>query len=170
MIFLCTQAACANEGSDQAPIEEVLPALGAQEDAFKQDGDDAALRTIYKASDMRLHECAKLQADGSVVGENCPSAFIVFGPYVAAPGNADVRLTFDIESGGDVVVASDVVSAMAKTFHGAMDEQAVSATAPRRLTYRIHFFQPTYALETRLWVRGEGASNFKISNLALEVK
>jgi hypothetical protein len=119
---------------------------------------------------MKLHDCMMMQPDGSIVGENCPSAFVLFGPYLSAPPNSDIDLAFTIEPSNGVMVSSDVVSEVAKNFHGAFRDQEVAANETRKMAHRVHFFSPAEGVETRLWVRGDGPTRFKISSFAIDVR
>jgi hypothetical protein len=132
--------------------------------------DDSALRRKYGPAEMKLHECARLDESGMIEGTKCPDAFVLFGPYIAVPASADLNVSFEIESQGDLQVISDVVSAFGKISHGGMDDQTIVANEKRKLAYRIHMFQWADSVEARLWVRNDNGTNFKISNLAVEVR
>jgi hypothetical protein len=174
-VLVAVLTACSSKGEQDGSqvAQEVQSALGSTGDGDADQAapvDDPALHRTYGVADMRMHECMKVQPDGSVLGDNCPSAFVMFGPYLTSPPNADLKLTFDIESSSKLVVTSDVVSSLAKNFHGAMDDQEIAPRQARRIGYRIHFSRPAEGVEARLWVRGDGPSSFQISNFSLEVR
>lgn len=164
-------AGCSNRGQDDS--QEVLSALEATSDSVEvpaEAEDDPALRRSYGAAEMKLNECMKVQADGSIVGEQCPSAFVMFGPYMTTPSNADVRLTMEIEAIDGLSVSSDIVSSLAGKFHGSVEDVELKPKEKRRVAYKIHLFNAADGVEARLWVKGAGPSNFRISDFALEVK
>lgn len=171
-VALLVAAACANSDQEITSIAELgsIPSKGNSSEELVAVVDDSALRRSYGPSDMKFHECMMLQQDGTIVGENCPSAFVLFGPYFTVPENADVDLTFTVEPSNNIVMSSDIVSEVAKNFHAAMSDQEIAANEVRKVAYRVHFFQPVNGAETRLWVRGDGPTRFKISNFALDVK
>jgi hypothetical protein len=165
-------AACSNSGQEVTSIAELgsIPSTDGTSDESSAAIDDSALRRSYGPSEMKFHECMMLQADGSIVGENCPSAFVLFGPYISAPNNSDVDLTFTIEPSNKIVMSSDIVSEVAKNFHAALRDEEIAPNEVRKVAYRVHFFQPVNGVETRLWIRGDGPTRFKIANFALDVK
>ena len=172
-IVLLTVMGCTNGSPEtEQSSQELLPALGGDDDDTDEaaDGEDAALRRNYRPNEMRRHECVKLHPDGALVGSNCPSGCVLFGPYLTAPGNADVHVSFDIEPTNTLRFRSDVVSARGKTYHGLMDEVEVGGAGKQKVGYQIHFFQPADNIEGRVWVQGEEPSNFRITNFSLEVR
>jgi hypothetical protein len=132
--------------------------------------DDKALRRGYGPADMKLAQCATLEKDGTILGNGCPSNFVVFGPYVSAPGNSNLRISFEIQSDGPIAVTSDAISEVGKRFHGVMDEQTISSGEKRKLGYGIHLFEPVTALEARIGVRADKPVKFKITNLTINVQ
>jgi hypothetical protein len=134
------------------------------------DKDDADLRRSYVAKDMKVHRCVTANDEGNVLGKECPSALVVFGPYVTVPSNSDVRLKFDIMSPGPLTVMSDVLSDGAKRFHAAIEEEHVAANEARTISYRIHVFDGVRSLESRIGVRGDSPVDFEIKNLKLTVE
>jgi hypothetical protein len=149
-------------GQADASAPVVAPTLTAEE--------DQALRRNYGAAEMRYHECATLQTDGKIRGKQCPSGFVVFGPYVAAPSNSNLHIQFDIQSPTKLTVSSDVVSDLGKQFHGALGEQTIEPNKKLTLGYTIHLPLPAEAVEARLFVQGESATTFDISNLVVGVQ
>lgn len=132
--------------------------------------DDKALRRAYGASDMKVAGCVKVQKDGSIVGDHCPSNVVVFGPYVRAPGNSNVWVSFDIEASDALFVSSDAISQVGQRFHGLMTDQAVAAGEKRRLGYAVHLFEPASALEARIGIRADKPARFTITNLSVRVE
>lgn len=173
-LLLASVSACTNgsAGTDQPSVEEPLPALGGEGDdeEIEPRGDDKALRRKYASAEMRRHECVNLGPDGSFVGSNCPSGCVLYGPYLTAPTNADVRLAFEIESSSKLTLLTDLVSAQGKTYHGATEDLVLNPSEKRTLGYRVHFFQPAHSVEGRVWVQGEEPANFRIYNFRLEIE
>jgi hypothetical protein len=132
--------------------------------------DDTALRRAYGPKEMKLHPCAKLQPDGVVIGQQCPSAFVVFGPYVEAPASARLSIGFEFESDVPVEVMSDVVSEVGKRFHGSIDQQNLPPSERRHLGYSIQLTERVVALEARVGIRATGTVNFKLSKLTVVVQ
>jgi hypothetical protein len=143
---------------------------GSIDAAAELDGSDESLRRVYLPEDMKLHPCAVPRPDGSIVGEGCPSALVVFGPYVSVPANADVKLRFDIESATGLLFASDVLSDRAKQFHGSLDEQFLLPKEKRTISYRVRIFDAARTLETRIGIRSDEPASFTISNLKVSIQ
>jgi hypothetical protein len=132
--------------------------------------EDSALRRAYSADDMKIHSCIARGDDGRITGKSCPSAFVVFGPYITVPASSDVQLRFDIEARDTLILTSDVISNGAKQFHGALDEQLLASGQRRTVGYRIHLFDATRSLETRVAVRADEPIDFEITNLEVKVQ
>jgi hypothetical protein len=168
------EPAQASRGDGVQPLVTTVESLGIDADAATaliDDGhDDKGLRRSYGADVMKFHGCMKVADDGTLRGEACPSALVVFGPYISAPGNANVRFRFDIESEGQLTVMSDVLSDGAKQFHGAVDEQHVRPDEATTIQYRLHLFERASALETRIGIRVDAPASFTISRLALSIE
>jgi hypothetical protein len=133
------------------------------------DKDEASLRRSYGVTDMKTHPCVTAQEDGAIVGKQCPSALVVFGPYVTVPANSDVQLRFDIEASTKVTIMSDVLSDGAKRFHGALDDEAIQPQQSRTVSYKIRVFDGVSALESRIGLRADAPVDFKITNLKLTI-
>jgi hypothetical protein len=119
---------------------------------------------------MKVHSCVTVHDDGSIVGKDCPSTLVVFGPYVSVPSNADVQLRFDIQATSPLSLVSDVLSEGAKRFHGALEEELLDAGETHAVSYRIHVFDPVRALETRIGVRNTAPVSFRITDLRMSVR
>jgi hypothetical protein len=173
-LFFALTSGCANAEAGRKPdIKQTGLAVQpttAQEATEMVDEDDQALRRSYSSSDMKIHSCVRLQEDGSIVGKDCPSGIMVFGPYVSAPSNSNLRLQFEIESPTQISVMSDVLSASATQFHAALEEQVVEAQTRESFRYRIHLFGAARALEARIGLRSAGSADFTISNFLLNVQ
>jgi hypothetical protein len=131
--------------------------------------DDPALRRTYGPLDMRFQDCTKGGADGSIEGTLCPNGCAVFGPYVAAPADSDVRVSFELHASSKLNVWSDVVSNI-KQRHGALEPQTMAAEDSRKFGYRIHLLQGVNALEARVWISAEAPASFKITNFSVSVE
>jgi hypothetical protein len=175
MAFGCANAEARRE-ADPEIMSSVTAAVRAEDGSGNPavkaalDDDDPSLRRSYGSNEMKVHACATRQDDGTLVGEGCPSGIVVFGPYVSAPANANVRLQFEIESPTQLHVMSDVLSSSAKQFHAALEDEVLQPNQPRTVSYRIHLFDSARALEARIGIRADEPSRFKISNLQLSVQ
>ena len=132
--------------------------------------DDVALRRAYTADDMKIHSCVTRVDSGHISGKRCPSAFVVFGPYVTVPASSDVQLRFDIEARGKFHLTSDIISNGAKQFHGALDELTLNLGERRSIGYRIRVFDATRTLETRIAIRANEPIDFEITDLEVKVQ
>jgi hypothetical protein len=167
----CARAEPAVIPKEQNTVEALLADVAGKnslEDAIG--ADDADLRRAFAPNDMKLHGCVKLIDGATLVGTGCPSTFVVFGPYVRAPANSDVRVHFDIESRDVLKVVSDFVSSNAKQFHGATEDQILKPEVPATLGYRIHVFDSAAAVEARVGVQSNKPVNFTITNFALTIQ
>lgn len=174
LLVACEQSA---EGSRASPSAAVAPAAQAAENATTAALVSAsatatadAPRRGYGPVDVKLSPCASLEADNLIVGRSCASSIVVFGPYVGVPANSEVDVSFEVEATNRLAVVSDIVSDSAKRFHGALLEQWVEAGGKQRFGYRVHFFQGTPSLETRIFVRAGGPVDFKIRDLLINVR
>ena len=164
----------ASRGAQSRAFATTVESLGVEADAAMLPVEDAndgrALRRSYGSDIMKVHECVSVTDDGIMRGTACPSTVVVFGPYITAPGNADVKFRFDIESESSLSVMSDVLSDDAKQFHGAVEEQQVKPNEKAIVQYRIRLFEPARALETRIGIRTDKPANFTIARIALTIE
>jgi hypothetical protein len=130
----------------------------------------AALRRGYGPVDMKLSPCVSLLDDHTLVGKQCPSGAVVFGPYVNAPAEADVDVAFELETKTPLVMAADMVSKSAQQFHGSLLEQQIDPGATRPFGYRVHLFKSVAGLESRIFVRASTPADFKIHSLVVTVR
>lgn len=170
-LVLACESAQASRATGRQPLANAVEPLGVGMDAGTMIfDDDKALRRSYGSDIMKVHECVTVTGDGLLSGVGCPSALVVFGPYIAVPGNANVRFRFDIESEGQISVMSDVLSDGAKQFHGAVEEQRVRSNEKTTIQFRIRLFEPARALETRIGIQADQPANFTISKVALSIE
>lgn len=130
---------------------------------------DSALHRAYELTEMRFNECAKLDADGALVGVKCSTGCVLFGPYAAVPKDSDLRLSFDIEAESPLILASDMVSDGGNKTHGTSPEHGIQAQVKRQLDHKVHFTETTAGIEARLWIRADNPTSFKITNFKLQV-
>jgi len=128
------------------------------------------LRRAYLPAEMRLHACASLATDGSIVGHDCPAGVVVSGPRVVAPTHSDVRVRFEIEASRGVELVSDIISDEARRVHARLDQQVVPARERRAIGYGVHVFEAAPAVEARIFVRGPGPIDLRISGLEVDVR
>jgi hypothetical protein len=132
--------------------------------------DGMSLRRAYTVNDIKFNECVTVQADGSAIGKDCPPGCVGYGPYVSAPRDSNVRVSFEFESKSPIVVSSDIVSRRAANVHASLHEQHVPEKELRAFSYSVHLFEPAEQMEARLWLRAEGNSNFKLQNFTVAVQ
>ena len=132
--------------------------------------NSAMLRRGYGPIDMKLNPCVSLEDDHTLVGKQCASGAVVFGPYANAPADADVDVAFEIETKTPLVLGADMVSNSAQQFHGALLEQQIDPGARRSFGYRVHLFKGVSGLESRLFVRASAPADFKIHSLVVTVR
>jgi hypothetical protein len=160
----------AHRERDSKGLGSTVSTLLSEADAGDFTRSGSALRRSYSSSDMKFHACATPEEDGTIIGKQCPSAIVVFGPYVTVPADADIRLRFDITSPMAVKLTSDVLSNSARQFHGALEEQDLAANQKRTISYRIHVFDSVNTLETRVGVRTDVPLDFTITDLRLTIQ
>jgi hypothetical protein len=136
-------------------------------DRVDEGGDE--LRRAYHASDIKLAPCAVLLEDKSIEAKDCANGIVTFGPYVSAPSNADISLSFDITSAEPIFVASDIVSG-GRNFHGALGLTAVTPGSKRHVGYKIHLFEVASGIEARIGVEATSPSTFNLSNLRIAIE
>jgi len=155
------------------PAEKVRSTGAASTSAASPPGpapvDDPALHRTYAAADMKLATCATLLEDGTVEGKNCENGIVLYGPYASIPPNTNVKVSFDIQPTAAASVACDVVSQVGSRFHAATDDTPVEAGKIQHIGFTIRVFEGTAGFENRIWVRSSGKTDFKITNMALQV-
>jgi hypothetical protein len=169
--LLATAAACRENDQPILLGSATLPlALGAEGPSKAATTEaEQALRRTYGAAEMNRHECTTLEADGTIAGDNCPAAFVIFGPYVTVPVNSNLHIRFDIESANSLFVSGDVVSNHTRQFHGSFGDRPISAAQKQYIDYKINFALTTEAVEARVFIRADAPSTFKITNLVVGV-
>jgi hypothetical protein len=151
-------------------VRESTKAGGKSNVAEPDSAMDAAPRHVYRASDMLLGPCTRLDEAGAIVGKGCQGGFVVFGPYASISGKSNVQVRFEIESDEELVLSSDVVSNMGKLHHGDLGNQTVRPEVKRRLSYRAQLAEGGEAVEARIFIRPGDDGTFKISNLEIAVR
>jgi hypothetical protein len=177
-LSLLTLTACDRDPAD-VPANPILPppvtaeASGA-EAAASVPGPAAsaseALRRGYGPVDMKLNPCVSLEDDHTMIGKQCGGGAVIFGPYVSVPAGADVDVAFDIETKAPLILGADMVSNSAQQFHGALLEQQIEPGPKRQFGYRVHLFRAVDGLESRIFVRASGPTDFTIRSLVVTVR
>jgi hypothetical protein len=129
----------------------------------------AGAKTAYDARAMKLKPCMTLGKDGVLTGRNCPSGFIVYGPYAAVPADTLVEFSFEIEADDELSIYSELVSEKGKNVYLAQPDQKIPAGTRRRFAVRLHVFPQVTGFESRLVVRAPSPVNFKVHSLSLVV-
>ena len=162
--------ACSKNGSRSSEASTTPPEPTVEQETKTAPTEDPPERRGYGPKDMSYHACAKAEEDDTVHGEHCPRGFAVFGPYVGAPENSDVEVSFEIQPSIDTGVYSDLVSNVGQTVHGALTEQSLHAKERRKLGYRVHFFSAASKLEARIALYADAPVDFQIYNLSVVVR
>jgi hypothetical protein len=131
---------------------------------------EQALRRTYGAAELKIHECASVEPDGSVKGRQCPSAFVVFGPYVASPANSNLHVRFEVEAQDRIVVSGDVVSQSTRKFHGSFGDTAIDSDHPATIDFKVNVPLATQGIEARIYIRADKPASFDFRNLNVAVE
>jgi hypothetical protein len=160
-------------GSSAGPLVRTAPSTkGSAKSDVEEPDDEAetAPRRVYRAPDMLLDPCTRLDEAGAIVGKDCQGGFVVFGPYASVSGKSNVRVRFEVESDEELVLSSDVVSNMGALHHGELGNQTVRPDAKRRLSYRAKLAYGGEGVEARIFIQKGDDATFKISNLEIAVR
>jgi hypothetical protein len=156
--------------STGVPLARRADASAAGDAPPAQLSTDQALRRTYGPAELKFHECVSVEPDGIVKGQECPSAFVVFGPYVASPANSNLHVRFDVRSRDRLRVSGDVVSESARKFHGSFGDTAIAPDQPVTIDFKVNVPLPTQGVEARIYIRAEKPANFHIQNLSVGVE
>jgi hypothetical protein len=169
-VLVTTALACEKaEAPTPAGAEQIIAPNTPQRQVTEPALEASALRKAYGLAEMKFNDCTKLNAEGALVGEDCTTGCILFGPYAAVPKNSDLRMAFDIESQGPLVVASDIVSDTGSKNYGTLEGQGIQPKSTRHIEYKVHFDETNAGIEARLWITADSPTDFKITNYNLEV-
>jgi hypothetical protein len=119
---------------------------------------------------MRFAPCATRESETVIVGKGCAPSIVVYGPYVSAPANSDVEVSFRIEAKTRVALVSDIVSNMAQSFHGGLLEHTLEPGVEHSVGYKVHLFRGVDTLESRIFVRSDVPADFQIKDLVVNVR
>jgi hypothetical protein len=128
-----------------------------------------AMRRSYGARDMKLSECTKVGADGTITGTRCPSGCVVFGPYVPAPPQSNVHVSFELYARGPLEFSSDMVTDV-KLTRGRVGAQHLATGELRKLEYDVYLPDAGKALEARIWINAQDPAAFEVRNLSVRVQ
>jgi hypothetical protein len=134
------------------------------------DEGDADLRRGYGIVDMRFDGCVKRQNDHTVLGDSCPTGFLIYGPYVPVPANSEIDVSFDVRPSKDILIYADIVSQMGKQTLAGLNRQRVAAGQLQKVGYRVHVFNADVNVESRIGMDAEPGTHFELSNLTMTVR
>jgi hypothetical protein len=147
---------------------QLQPTPGAPANALEQ--EDPELRRGYGIVDMRFEPCVTAKGDSALRGEACPAGFVIYGPYVNVPPNAEIEVTFEVESPQKVEVYADLVSQMGKQGLAALHPQVLEAGVVHKLGYRVNTFRPDPFVESRIGFRSATPVEFALTNYTMVVR
>ena len=110
------------------------------------------------------------RGDSVLRGEACPPGFVIYGPYVNIPANAEVDVIFDVTSTQDVEVYADLVSQMGKQGLAGLHPQVLKGGVGHKLGYRVNTFRPDLFVESRIGFRSSAPVEFVLSNYTMTVR
>lgn len=155
-----------SEPSSNTLEAQPAQALGADD----LEPDDAELRRGYGVVDMRSNACVTRKDEKTFVGSACPPGFVIYGPYVAVPANADIEVAFDIKSNKRVEIYADIVSRMGTQTLAGLNRQTVEPGVDQKLGYRVHIFNADTNVESRIGMNADPGTEFEIANLTMTVR
>lgn len=147
---------------------QLQPLPGTATSAVEQ--EEPELRRGYGIVDMRFEPCVTARGDAALLGEACPPGFVVYGPYVNVPANAEIDVTFEVQSTHDVDVYADLVSQMGKQGLAGLHPQPLKAGVTHKLGYRVNTFRPDPFVESRIGFRSSMPVEFVLSNYTMTVR
>jgi hypothetical protein len=128
------------------------------------------LRRGYGIVDMRFEQCVTTQGDTALRGEACPPGFLVYGPYVSVPANAEIEVTFEIQPSQKLEVYADIVAQMGKQALAGMNPHVLEPGITHKLGYRVNTFRADPFVESRIGFRAATPVGFVISNYTMTVR
>jgi hypothetical protein len=132
--------------------------------------DEPDLRRGYGIVDMRFDACVKAEGDQALHGEACPGGFLIHGPYVNVPANAEIEVTFDVQPTEAVEVYADIVAQMGKQSLGGIKPHLLEAGIRRTFGYHLNVFRPDSFVESRIGFRSSASVEFLITNYTMTVR
>jgi hypothetical protein len=132
--------------------------------------DAPELRRGYGIVDMRFDSCVTAQGDAALRAEGCAPGYLVYGPYVTVPGNAEIDVTFDIQPTQKVEVYADIVAQMGKQGWAALNPQVLQPGGTYKLGYRVNTFRSDPFVESRIGFRSTTPVGFVITNYTMTVR
>jgi hypothetical protein len=128
------------------------------------------LRRGYGVVDMRFEACVTAQGDAALRGEACPPGFLVYGPYVNVPANAEIEVAFEIQPTQKVELYADIVAQMGKQGLAGLNSQVLEPGITYKLGYRVNTFRPDPFVESRIGFRAATPVGFTITNYTMTVR
>lgn len=138
-------------------------------------GDELAsegveLRRGYGVVDMRSNACVTRKNERTFAGGECPPGFVIYGPYVAVPADAEVEVAFNVRSNKQLELYADIVSRMGTQTLAGLNRQRIEPGPSQKLGYRVHIFSPETNVESRIGVKVEPGTEFEIADLTMTVR
>jgi hypothetical protein len=135
-----------------------------------EEGDDAEFRRGYGVVDMRFNPCVKREGDYTFSGKECPSGFLIYGPYVPVPDLSEIEVSFEITASKPIAIYSDIVSRMGGQMLAGLSRQKIEANTSEKLGYRVYVFNADINVESRIGMDAEQGTEFQITNLTMTVR
>lgn len=169
----CSQRTASVEGPSDEPRATTLKAqlepmpetaVNALETA------DPELRRGYGIVDMRFEQCISAQGDSALRGESCPAGFLIYGPYVNVPANAEIEVAFEIQPSQKVEIYADIVAQMGKQALAGLNPQVLEPGVTHKIGYRVNTFRADPFVESRIGFRAATPVGFVLSNYTMTVR
>jgi hypothetical protein len=166
--------AVSSEPVPKALDKQELPAAPAdvagEGDKAEEDPNPAELRRGYGVVDMRFNPCVTRKNDYTFTGEGCPTAFVIFGPYVSVPASSEIDVSFEVQASSKIDVYADIVSQMGSQTLAGLNRTTIDAGLKQKLGYRVHVFNADTNVESRIGMAAEPRTTFEITNLTMTVR
>jgi hypothetical protein len=132
--------------------------------------DDNDLRRGYGIVDMRYDSCVTADTEYVLRGKACKSGYIIYGPYVAVPSNAQIEVSFEAQTDKAVEIYADVATQMGKLVLAGLSPQVLDVGVKKRLGYFVHVAAADVNVESRVGFRTNEPVELLISNLTMTVR
>jgi hypothetical protein len=134
--------------------------------------EDAPLRRTYGAADIKFGACAVLLADGSIEAKGCPNGIVTYGPYITAPANSSLSLTFDIKSTAPVTVGGDIISRDGDDYlaHAVLKPVTVEPGSVQNVQQQVHFAKRAMGTEARISIKANTLATVTLSNVKIAIQ
>jgi hypothetical protein len=119
---------------------------------------------------MRYDSCVTADTEYVLRGKACKSGYIIYGPYVAVPSNAQIEVSFEAQTDKAVEIYADVATQMGKLVLAGLSPQVIDVGVKKRLGYFVHVAAADVNVESRVGFRTNEPVELLISNLTMTVR